>query len=122
MDLRRGANKSIDFLRAMARNPEIKVADLDSLPTQSELDPAVLFERKRRQAILRTALAELVKRISATTFKALYQTSIEERDGSAVARELGLTLEQVRYRRRRAKQSLRELLGCDRLWSQLLDD
>lgn len=115
-------NKSIDFLRALGRNPEVKVADLDFLPTQCELDPAVLFERKRRQSILQSAIAELVNRLSATTFEALYRTSIEERDGSSVARELGLTLEQVRYRRRRAKQSLRELLGCRQMWSQLLDD
>jgi RNA polymerase sigma-70 factor, ECF subfamily len=115
-------NKSIDFLRALGRNPEIKVADLDFLPTHCELDPAVLFERKRRQEILESAIAELINRLSATTFEALYQTSIEERDGSSVARELGLTLEQLRYRRRRAKQSLRELLGCRQMWSQLLED
>jgi len=115
-------NKSIDFLRALGRNPEVKVPDLDFLPTRCELDPAVLFERKRRQAILKSALDELVKRISAKTFEALYQTSIEERDGSDVAADLGLTPEQVRYRRRRAKQSLRELLGCRETWSELLDD
>jgi RNA polymerase sigma-70 factor, ECF subfamily len=115
-------NKAIDFLRALGRNPEVKVADLDFLPTQSEFDPAVLFERKRRQAILQSAIAELVNRLSATTFEALYQTSIEQRDGLSVARELGLTPEQVRYRRRRAKQSLRELLGCRQMWSQLLDE
>jgi len=115
-------NKSIDFVRGLGRRIEVSFADLDFLPAQSNLDPAVLFERKRRDEILHAALAELVRRTSTATFDALYQSSIEERDGSAVAADLGLTVEQVRYRRRRAKRSLRKLLGHRPIWLELLQD
>lgn len=115
-------NKSIDFVRAAARNPEVCHGDLDFLPAHRELNPAILYERKRRRAILNSALAELVSRISAPTYESLYQSTICEREGSAVAQELGLTVAQVRYRRRRAKRSLRELLGNRLGWSDLLED
>ena len=55
-----------------------------------DLDPAVQFRCKRRDEILHEALAELVGRVSVATYDALYQASIEERDGSSGADELGL--------------------------------
>lgn len=115
-------NRSIDFVRSRARNPEVCHADLDFLPTQHDLDPAVLYQRKCRQALLYAALDELVGRLSAATYESLYQSSICEREGSAVAEELGLTVAQVRYRRRRAKRSLRELLAYQQGWAELLED
>ena len=114
-------NKAIDCARAHGRNRAVDCADLDFLPSRRELDPAVMFERKRRSSLLHLALYELFQRTSSATFEALYQVSIEEKDFPHVAERLGLTVNQVRYRKRRAKQSLRAIFADRRAWGELFD-
>jgi RNA polymerase sigma-70 factor, ECF subfamily len=112
-------NKAVDLIRSQRPRASLGQEDLDVFPSSRELDPAAAYERKRDYRILHSALNSLVVRLSPATFQTLYGHWIEEKSCAEMASELGMTAKQVRYRRRRAKQILRQLL---RQWSAWPDD
>jgi RNA polymerase sigma factor (sigma-70 family) len=103
-------NKAVDRLRSARPGVASGQDQLDHFPSSREIDPAVAYEKKRKYRRLHAALDTLLGRLSPTTYQTLYRYWIEEQDCAETARELGLTVEQVRYRRSRAKQILRQLL------------
>ena len=104
-------HKAVDILRASRGRAPSKIDNPDLLPTGREDDPAVAYDRKRESQLLHEALETLLGRVSPATFQTLYGFWIDEKDCGQIAQELGLTPEQIRYRRRRAKQFLHELLA-----------
>jgi RNA polymerase sigma factor (sigma-70 family) len=117
-------NKVVDVVRRRSRHP-IGSLDHELEATLSDLpnfDPAVHFERRRTQAIVRGMLVRLSRRVSPRNYRVLYMRWIEERTVPEIAEALGLTPEQVRFRHHRAKQALRRLfedsdpLGFDGDW------
>ncbi len=75
-------------------------------------DPAVSWERNWEAALLKTLLAKLKTQVSSTNFRVLYMRVFQHRSVTEVAAELGLTLEQVRYRKHRMVQKLRSLAAA----------
>jgi RNA polymerase sigma-70 factor (ECF subfamily) len=72
-------------------------------------EPAAEIERRAMQARVRSILLELSERVSALSYRVLYQRGIEGRSCAEVADALRLTPDQVRFRFHRMKRKFREL-------------
>lgn len=111
-------NKAVDLRRSARPRTPLAQGDLDLIPSSRELDPAVAYEQKRKYLLLHSALDSLFGQLSPATFQTLYGFWIEEKSCAQMASELGLSREQVRYRRRRAKLSLQKLLRHWPEWAE----
>ncbi len=103
-------NKVIDLARAHGRKCVSEFCDLEAVPCHRLPDPAVSYERRRQQQVVRGAMKDLKERISVTSYQALQLYWIEGRSVIQVAADLGLTPDQVRARQHRAKVKLKRLL------------
>lgn len=104
-------NKAVDILRSKRAFTPSERDGLDWIPSSREDDPADAYNRRRDRRLVHEALNTLLHQLSAATFHTLYGYWIEEKDSGQIAQELGLTMEEIRYRRRRAKQFLCEILS-----------
>jgi RNA polymerase sigma-70 factor (ECF subfamily) len=79
-------------------------------PISREPDPAAALQEKWDAAMIATAMEELRRLVSPTTYQAIHMRTIEGRSEAETARALNLTPEQVRYRKHRAQQKLRAIV------------
>jgi RNA polymerase sigma-70 factor, ECF subfamily len=107
-------SRTADYLRRNLRRP---AEPLDAAlargaePVSLEPDPAATFDREWQQALLRTALEELRRHVSERSYRTLEMRLFEGRSEAETAEALGLTIEQVRYRKHRMQQKLRALVA-----------
>jgi RNA polymerase sigma-70 factor (ECF subfamily) len=83
--------------------------EVDQLPSRDP-GPAPACEVHQVQELVRGALAELRSRVSETSYQIVHEHWIEDRSFPAIARDLGLTPEQVRGRHDRVLRKLRSIL------------
>ena len=98
-------SKATDIMRRQQRH---RAARLDSClevgiePVSEEPDPGELMQRNWDESMLKAAIDKLPNYVSQRTFQAFYMRAIEARSEAETAAALGLTPEQVRYRKHRA--------------------
>ena len=104
-------HKSAEAVRRRIRCPQqtLEDASLRALPGR-EADPATAYEKCGTQTFMHNALAALSQVASDCSYRVLLLRSIEEREVSEVAAEMGLTPDQVRYRHCRVKKDLRRIV------------
>jgi RNA polymerase sigma-70 factor (ECF subfamily) len=104
-------NRARGLLRSRARHPMVSLSpEIGAALAGREASPAEEYERRCRQEAVRRALAALRRVLSACNYRLLHLSWVEGRTVREVAAALGLTPEQVRYRRHRLKQKARALL------------
>lgn len=109
-------SKTMDTFRRRQRRP------VQSLPATESAQPVDLcnggvdgeLERGWRRELVQAALEDLRPRTNPCSFAVIHLQLVEGRKPAEVAAQLGLTLEQVRYRR---KRMLRKLRGLVRLYT-----
>lgn len=107
-------SKATDMMRRQLRHPAGRLeACLEKgfEPISHEPDPGEIMQRNWDASMLRTAIDELPKYVSKRTFQAFYLRAVEERSEAETAEILGLTVEQVRYRKHRAQKKLKSLVA-----------
>jgi RNA polymerase sigma factor (sigma-70 family) len=101
-------NRSVDMLRRRRHRASRPIVGEPTLVDPGP-GPAESYERRSKQARVRSVLEELSGRVTALNFQVLHQRMIEGRTVAEVATTLGLTPEQVRFRLYRMKREFRAL-------------
>ena len=83
-------------LRTKRRHPQQHLGDHSPVgPVSRGLDPAAALEQEERRLMVHRALAELRQRTSATSYQVLHLRWMDGRHVAEIARELGLSDQQV---------------------------
>lgn len=107
-------SKTADILRRQRRRAAESLdaaIDQGREPSAREPDPATIMDEQWQQAMLRTAVEELRGQVSERNYRVLQMRVFEDRSEADTAAELGLTPEQVRYRKHRMQQKLQAILA-----------
>lgn len=102
--------KAMQFLRRETSNSTISVGNLEHCLCERELAPAETYERRRSRRIVRSAIAELGRRHTASDYQLLHLHWIEGHSAPEVATRLNLNARQFWDRHYRVKRKLRRLL------------
>lgn len=107
-------SKATDLIRRSMRRQAVAleaVQEKGGEPVSEEMDPAEIAYQRWEAAMVNTALAELKQRISEENYRILHLRMIEGQSEAEVAEAMGLTVEQVRYRKHRAQKKLGAILA-----------
>lgn len=116
-------NKAVDAIRRRRRHACESLGDVESTAAMDTgPDPAAAYERRRTRALVQSALAQLARQVSPTSFQVLHLRWIEGWPTAEVAAALALTPRQVRFRTCRMKQKVRHILEATMASEALGDD
>lgn len=102
------------MIRQLRRRPKETVrstTDPTTLDGGPNDDPSVACVRRENRELVHRTLAELRRRVSEKNYRVVHLRWIDGRGAAEIADEVDLTQEQVRYRLRRMKQKLQNLLA-----------
>lgn len=104
-------HKAADYVRRRARGLASRLSDdwIEALPG-AEPDPALDYERRRRQLLVRRALAMVSLRLSEQNQRLLCLRWVEERSVKETAAILKLSPQRIRLRDHRLRRLLRQIL------------
>ncbi len=106
-------SKSIDLLRRESRTPTVRLDDVireGQEPEGREVDPAVQFERDWEDTFIQSMLVELQSHVTELNYQVVQRRLLDGCSVADVARELGLSSDQVRYRQHRTLRKLQALV------------
>jgi RNA polymerase sigma factor (sigma-70 family) len=109
-------SKTMDTFRRRQRRPAQSLPAVESAQPIDVCDARLDAELEQgwRRELVRAALEDLRPQTNPCSFAVIHLQLVEGRKPAEVAAQLGLTLEQVRYRR---KRMLRKLRGLVRLYT-----
>jgi RNA polymerase sigma factor (sigma-70 family) len=80
-------------------------------PISDQPSPDQQAQQDWDTSVLKTAMEELKQYVSERTFQAFYLRTIKDLSEAETAEALGLTAEQVRYRKHRAQKKLKSIVA-----------